>query len=89
MAWSIKFEKRASKAFCKLDPDTQRLIREYLDERVVLCRDPRELGKALRHDKSGLWRYRVDKYRIICQIRDEILLILVIEVGKRDSVYES
>lgn len=86
MVWRVEFEPKAEKQFGKLDPSTRDLIAKYLYRRVQGLDDPRSLGKALRHDKSGLWRYRVDKYRIICQIKDEVLTILVLEVGKRDRV---
>lgn len=45
-------------------------------------------GKALRNNKKGLWRYRVDKFRIICKLEEEKLIILVIAIAKRDVVYE-
>jgi len=46
------------------------------------------LGKALRGNKKGLWRYRVDKFRIICKLEEDKLVILVVKIAKRDVVYE-
>ena len=43
---------------------------------------------TLRGRKKGLWRYRVNKYRIICRIQNDILTILVLKVAKRDVVYD-
>lgn len=88
MAWKIEYDQRARQGFKKLDPQTKKLIQEYIDTRIAGGGDPREFGKPLRGNKSGLWRYRVDKYRILCQIRDEVMVVLVIQVGKRDRVYE-
>lgn len=88
MVWIVEFEDKARKQLKKLGHEPQRLVQDFINERLKTCDDPRDLGKALRHDRSGLWRYRVDKYRIICEIRDEVLVILVIQIGKRDRVYE-
>ena len=63
------------------------MIVDYLLERVLESNNPRDFGKALRHDKFGLWRYRVANYHIICQIQKSRLIILVIKIGKRDVVY--
>lgn len=86
--WKYDLTAKARKALSKLDKQTQQKILDYLTLRVLESGDPRDFGKALRHDKAGLWRYRVDKYRIICQLKDEVLTILVLEIGKRDRVYE-
>jgi mRNA interferase RelE/StbE len=45
-------------------------------------------GKALKGHFSGLWRYRVGDYRLVCQIRDRELLILVLRVGDRKDIYK-
>ncbi len=88
MAWTVEIKPTARKQLKKLGPQVQRLVDDYIEERLKGCDNPRDFGKALRYDKSGLWRYRVDKYRIICQLQDSILVILVIEIGKRDKVYD-
>ena len=88
MAWRIDFEPGAKKDLKKLDQQTRVLIQKYLDERIADCDNPRDHGKPLSGNKSGLWRYRMDKYRIICQIRDQVMIVLVIQIGKRDRVYE-
>jgi mRNA interferase RelE/StbE len=85
--WVYRFDARALKELKKLGPQAQRNIIAYLDERVAGGNDPRRFGKALKADLAGLWRYRVDDYRIICQIQDRQLLILVVAVGHRREVY--
>jgi mRNA interferase RelE/StbE len=87
MDWKISFEKAAEKQFDKLSRETQAQITKYLYQRVAVQPDPRILGKALTGQLQGHWRYRVGDYRIICQIRDKELLILVIEVSHRREVY--
>ena len=88
MSFSIVFDERAAKELRKLDRQTQTLILGYLHERIEGKGDPRRFGKALRYEKAGLWRYRVADYRIICEIRDHELVVLVIAVGHRRGIYE-
>lgn len=87
MNWVYKFDQRALKELKKLDHIAQREIIAYLDERVAGRLDPRRHGKALKAELSGLWRYRVGDYRIICQIRDHEILVLVVAVGHRREIY--
>ncbi len=61
---------------------------DYLDERVAGDQDPRRFGKGLKADLVGLWRYRVRNYRILCQIQDGELLVLVVAVGHRKDIYD-
>jgi len=72
----------------KLGHQAQRDIVAYLDEWVAGDADPRRFGKGLKADLAGLWRYRVGNYRILCQIKDQKLLVLVVAVGHRKDVYE-
>jgi mRNA interferase RelE/StbE len=71
----------------KLDRKAQQDIIGYLDSRVAGKNDPRRFGKGLHADLAGLWRYRVGDYRILCQIKDGLLLVLVISVGHRKNIY--
>ncbi len=75
--WQIKFDEIAKKALSKLNHQQQSLIRNYLYIRIV----------SLEHPK-GYWRYRVDKFRIICKIEEDKLIILIVKIAKRDIVYE-
>lgn len=88
MSWVYKFDERALKELRKLGKQAQREIVTYLDERVAGDADPRRFGKALKADLAGLWRYRVGSYRILCQIRDNELYVLVVAVGHRRDIYE-
>jgi mRNA interferase RelE/StbE len=71
----------------KLGHEVQREILAYLDERVAGKADPRRFGKGLKADLAGLWRYRVGDYRVLCQIKDKELLVLVVAVGHRKDIY--
>ena len=89
MAWTIEYDEGAIADLKKIDPQMQREILDYLDKRIARAEDPRTFGKPLRHSKFGLWRYRVRDYRIICQLRKAHLVVLVVAVGHRSTVYET
>ena len=86
MAWSIEFTPRAAKSFRKLDKPVQKQISKFLRE-VAELDDPRVRGKGLVADKSGLWRWRVEDYRLIVSILDETVVVNVIDVGHRRNIY--
>lgn len=71
----------------KLDKQTARRIVDYMDERVAVLDDPRNIGKILSGPLGGLWRYRVGDCRVICDIQDEVLRVLVVNIGNRREVY--
>jgi mRNA interferase RelE/StbE len=85
--WVYRFDERALKDLKKLGRAAQRDIIAYLDERITGKATPRRFGKALKADMAGLWRYRVGDYRVICQIKDRELIVLVVAVGHRKDVY--
>lgn len=88
MAWRIEFEDAALKELAKLDKPVARRILAFLRERVAVLDDPRSVGEALKGSKLGeFWKYRVGDYRIITNIEDGALRILVLRVGNRREVY--
>ena len=88
MAWIIKYTESSSKQLKKLDQQTALRVLDYIDERVAVLDDPRSLGKNLKGPKMGeYWRYRVGDIRVICNIVDEQVMVLVIEIGNRREVY--
>lgn len=88
MAWKIELSREAVKALDKLDkPAAQGLLR-FLHERVSAAENPRKLGEALKGSELGnFWKYRVGDYRIIADIQDRAVRILVVRVGNRRQVY--
>ncbi|MDR0774918.1 MAG: type II toxin-antitoxin system RelE/ParE family toxin [Rickettsia sp.] len=86
MAYSILFTDHSRKQFSKLNKDIQQRIIHYLESRISI--NPHDFGKSLVGEKKGLWRYRVDDYRIICNISNNESLILVIDVGHRREIYD-
>lgn len=88
MTWCLEFSKRADKQLSKMDPGVRRVIVAWLLKHVDGCEDPRAHGKGLTANLSGKWRYRIGDYRVLCEIRDNDLVVLAIEVGHRREAYE-
>lgn len=87
-AWTIEFTDAARKDIKKLGHAEAKRIRNFLRDRVAASSNPRQLGTALTGSQlGGLWRYRVGDYRIICELQDNRLVVLVIEIGHRREVY--
>lgn len=89
MTWTVEWHDKARRELRKLNPSIQETILRFFRERIMTEGDPRRFGKALRHDHKGLWRYRIGDYRVVCQIQDTRLIILVLAVGHRRHIYQS
>ena len=88
MAWIIKYTESSSKQLKKLDKQTALRVLDYMDERVAVLADPLSLGKNLKGPKMcEYWRYRIGDNRVICNISDGQMTVLVIEIGNRREVY--
>ncbi len=85
--WRIEITRTAEKQIQRLDQVVQRSIIQFLRERLEVADNPRQLGKPLHGDKGGLWRYRVGDYRLICDIQDVHITVLVLHVGHRKDIY--
>jgi mRNA interferase RelE/StbE len=85
--WEVKLTPKATKQLSKLDKNSQRRIFSFLKKRLALRDDPRELGKKLTGTLADLWRYRVGDHRLVCELRDEQLLVLIVRVGHRKEIY--
>lgn len=88
MTWTVEFDDAAAKELRKLDRQAQSDILRYLRERIATDEDPRRFGKPLSGEFAGLWRYRTREYRMICNIEDDKLIVLVVRVSHRKDVYE-
>lgn len=88
MAWTIQFAESAVRQLKKLDRSVVVKIVDYLDERVAFLDDPRSVGKKLSGPRLGVyWRYRIGDVRVICDVQDLQLIMLVLELGHRKEVY--
>ena len=86
MAWSVEYSASALKQLRRLDRSIQAEILDYMDDRIAPAASPRDFGKSLRHDKYGLWRFRVRDYRIICELNDKAAVVTVLAIGHRSTV---
>jgi mRNA interferase RelE/StbE len=88
MAWTIEFKRNALKQLEDLDAVTRDRILVFLADRVAPLIDPRQLGERLQGKKyRGIWKYRVGDYRILAEIKDDVVTILIVEIGHRREIY--
>lgn len=88
MIYQLVTTDKFDKAFNKLDRQTQKIIKAWLDKNLMNCTDPRIHGKGLTSNRSGQWRYRVGDYRILAEIQDERLVLVLIDIGHRSRIYK-
>ena len=88
MAWTIDYTDSARRELKRLDKQVARRIVDYMDNHVAPLKDPRSVGKALTGDLGTFWRYRVGDCRVICDIQDKEVRVLVVRVGHRRDVYD-
>ncbi|EFA1503320.1 type II toxin-antitoxin system RelE family toxin [Escherichia coli] len=88
MVWTINYSERALKSLRKMDKQNARRIVDFMDLRIAVAADPRKSGRPLKGELGEFWRYRVGDYRILCEIRDDELIILVATIGHRREVYD-
>lgn len=86
--YRVKISEKAIKSLKKLDKDIARMIIAWIEKNLEGTHNPREKGKGLSHNKKGIWRYRIGHYRVLANICDDELIILVIETGHRKDIYE-
>ena len=88
MVWQIEFNHYAKKDLAKLDKQIAKRITNFIRERISTLENPRVMGAALSGSRLGdFWKYRVGDYRIICEIQDQKIKILVIKIGHRSDIY--
>lgn len=87
MTYKVRFTERAKKDLKKLDRHTAALIFGWVRKNLEDCEDPRRHGKGLTANRSGQWRYRVGDYRLLAQIEDQTITILILNVGHRRDIY--
>ena len=85
--WIVEFDHAAIRELKKLSAGSRQIVLRYLRQRIETVEDPRRFGKALTGTMSGLWRYRVSDYRIVCRIEDAKIVVLVLKVGHRSEIY--
>lgn len=91
MSYHVEYSDDAKKSLSKMkkkDPMEALRIYNWIGKNLVDCDDPRKTGKALTGQYKESWRYRVGDYRILAEIHDDVLVILLIDIGHRSTVYD-
>lgn len=87
MKYKVEFTEKAVKQLKKMDRHTSALIVGWIRKNLEGCENPRQHGKGLTADKSGQWRYRVGDYRLLAEIEDDRIVILILSIGHRREIY--
>lgn len=87
MIYQIVTTDKFDKSFKKLDKQTQKIIKAWIEKNLMDCENPQIHGKGLTANRSGQWRYRVGDYRILAEIRGNELVLVLIDVGHRSRIY--
>jgi len=86
LAWTVEISDFAERQLRKLDRQVQKRLLDWLDDRLEGCKNPRHFGEPLKGDLSGMWRYLVRDFRIVCEIQDRRLVVLALAVGHRRQI---
>lgn len=83
MKYHFVFSEKAKKQLFKLDNYTQQILISWIEKNIEGCENPKIIGKSLKGNYQGLWRYRVGDYRIIVKIENDLFIVLGLEIGHR------
>ncbi|MBE8949218.1 MAG: type II toxin-antitoxin system RelE/ParE family toxin [Quinella sp. 3Q1] len=86
--YSVEFKPSARKKMDKLDAPVRRRITQWIAKNLEGCENPRAKGRLLEGEWEGYWRYRVGDYRLIADIQDDKIIIMIINVDKRNDIYK-
>jgi mRNA interferase RelE/StbE len=88
VSWDYRIDDLAVRELRDLGPSAAKTVRDFLDKRIRGCANPRAFGGPLRGALHGLWRYRVQDYRLICELNDGELIVVLVKLGHRSHVYD-
>jgi mRNA interferase RelE/StbE len=86
--WKLQYYLQSFKVLKKIDHASREMIYDYLNK-IAKTTNPENFGKPLSANLKGFWRYRVGDYRIICEIKKNELIIVIIDIGHRSRVYKT
>lgn len=86
--FQVELTDRAKKDLKKMDPQMRKILLSWVLKHLQDTEDPRKQGKPLTGQFSGMWRYRVGNYRILAEIQDENIVILLLHIEHRSRVYK-
>lgn len=87
MAYQIVYTKKAIKSLSKIDQAQQRMIIAWIEKNLLNTEDPKSSGKSLKGNLKEYWRYRVGNYRILADINNDEIKIIIFNIGHRKDIY--
>ena len=87
MPYTVRYIQLAVQQLKKLDKYTRTLILAWVEKHLVNTDNPRRYGKGLVANHKVKWRYRIGDYRLLAEIQDNELVILILTVGHRKCIY--
>ncbi|MDY4128562.1 MAG: type II toxin-antitoxin system RelE/ParE family toxin [Peptostreptococcus porci] len=87
MMYQIVTTDKFDKSFNKLDRYTQKIIKSWIEKNLMNCENPRLHGKGLTANRNGQWRYRVGNYKILADIQDNNIVLVLVDIGHRSRIY--
>ncbi|MBT6340290.1 MAG: type II toxin-antitoxin system RelE/ParE family toxin [Desulfobacula sp.] len=88
MTWTIKFIPKIKKELRRLDKKDAKALLDYLEFEILPLKDPRTIAVPLKKNLKEFWKFTIGQFRIIADIQDEELIILVLRVGTRENLYK-
>lgn len=87
MKYKVIIRRKTEKQLNKLDDSMKLKNMWYIKQNLNNTDNPKKFGKVLRYNLKGFWRYRVENYRIIVKIEKYELVILIVQIDKKDKIY--
>lgn len=87
MTYQVVYTKKAIKSLSKIDQSQQKLIIAWIEKNLVHTEDPKALGKSLKGNLKEYWRYRIGNYRILADIDNDEIKIIIFNIGHRKDIY--
>ena len=88
LAWTVKLSTRAVKSLKRIDRPNQELILKFMTEKVAKQPDPISLAKKLSGNLGDFYLFRLGDYRIVCEVQNQELIILILQIGHRQNIYQ-
>ena len=88
MKYQVLYTKKAIKQLSKIEVNQRNIILAWIEKNLVGIDNPKIHGKALKGNLRNYWRYKIGDYRIITEINNDEIKIIVVGIGHRKDIYE-
>lgn len=88
MKYRVFYEKRAIKSLSKIDKGQQVIILAWIEKNLVDTDNPKKYGKALKASYKEYWSYRIGDYRLLADINNDQIQIIIFNIGHRKEIYK-